>query len=87
MQPAASTDPDVGEPRDTIRLAMGDLARSLCSLLDVSVPENVISIHLSADGLKIEYSDTLPPSGRYVVRTVQHRGPVQFRPLDSAPTL
>lgn len=81
--PANTEDGDfVENGGDEVRLAMGDHVRSLCALLEVPVPESTISATISVDGLEITYNDTTS-TGRHVIRTVQHRGPVLFRPLDS----
>lgn len=81
--PANTEDGNFVENRsDEMRLAMGDHVRSLCALLEVSDPESTVSITISVDGLGITYNDKTS-AGRHVTRSVQHRGPVMFRPLDS----
>ncbi|WP_158170869.1 hypothetical protein [Rhodococcus sp. JT-3] len=64
---------------EDFRKTLGDHVRELCELVDVPVPEDVITVHLSVDGLEIEYADRA--AAGFVTRTVHRRGPINFRPL------
>lgn len=62
---------------EDFQTALGDSVRELCALVDVP-HKSVISVHVSSEGLEIEYADL--QDGATFVRSVKRLGALKFKP-------